>query len=61
MKSFVAKRNSFTLINLTYLRLKVLKYKNKKNKKMGDTIGIDHNNMVKVMYHSKGILRWPYL
>ena len=37
MKSFIAKRVNFILVNLRYLRFKLLKYKDKKKKTF------DHN------------------
>ena len=54
MNSFIAKRLNSILINLRYLRFKLLKYK-ENNKKICNTF--DHNFKNIPLYHEKGIIR----
>ena len=55
MKSFIAKRLNSILVNLRYLRFKLLKYK-ENNKKICNTF--DHNfKKIPFIYNEKGIIR----
>ena len=54
MKSFIAKRLNSILVNLRYLRFKLLKYK-ENNKKICNTF--DHNFKNIPLYNEKGIIR----
>ena len=55
MKSFIAKRINSILVNLRYLRFKLLKYK-ENNKTICNTF--DHNfKNIPLYYNEKGIIR----
>ena len=53
MKSFIAKRVNSILVNLRYLRFKLLKYK-ENYKKICNTF--DHNFKISFIYNEKGII-----
>ena len=55
MKSFIAKRVNSILVNLRYLRFKLLKYK-ENNKKICNTFDNNFKNIPK-LYNEKGIIR----
>ena len=56
MKSFIAKRVNSILVNLRYLRFKLLKYK-ENNKKICNTFDHDFKNIPLYIYKDKGIIR----
>ena len=58
MKSFIAKRVNSILVNLRYLRFKLLKNK-EYNKKMCNTF--DHNKNITLYNNEKGIVRKVFL
>ena len=56
MKSFIAKRVNSILVNLRYLRFKLLKYK-ENNKKICNTFDHNFKNIPFKIYNEKGIIK----